>query len=907
MTRNAHLDSPATGAAAAAMWRWLCQAAGVLAVSTLLVACGGSDGAASDAAAAAPPLAVLTSITVTPADVKVGVGLTQTVTALARDQFGAVMPGVAFTWASSNAAVAAVAGGVVTGVSAGSVGITASSGGVSSTTVAITAVAIAKGTVSVDKASVFLTGSGQTARLQAQVYDAQGVAVPGGVRWTSSAPDKVSVDANGQVQALTTGSALITADAGGGVASAPTLAIVATPTPGALLVTNAQVVSVGPILRTPGGGSPGVGSEYEVTLKDIAAPPAPGTVILAAESAPVAGKVVASRGDVAGLVVTVAMAPLHELLADYDIRMSVDLSKFGVDPVPDAAAPPVSMGRKWSLERSRKDGFPPRLQDSTIDPFRVWKCDASIKPQLVGELVSLSFENSLKLTLDDRPGYSRHALEGTAALVGTAGLKLKAGFSASGRCDAQAQIRIPIFGWFSVIVMPAVRFGLGAALNGEITLVQGELSVEGRVGAAPVLGWECGGAAAACQRLATFDVTDKFKTTTKIPTDNNGMQANVSAHFFVVAGLDASVFLGAGNASLVEGRIGPKQSFDLAFEEDQASRDDYASSYDLKFAGVIEPGAAMAKAIELLVANDTAALKFKIEFSSDISESPKGTFTVSKAKVRPDSPVDFTVDLTPTTSLEYWQIGYNVTGLQIYRRVKGQPTFEFWKAMNQIASNRATYRWTPTAADAGTYEFAAFVNTQIDVPLLEVEKNSVREVEVSCFPAQASGKPVGDGAPTALACVDSWVGTATYIAKTPGLPTANIATTAAITWTAVPAESTAESIAYRASGTFTLAFGTPPGLCVISVSPSTFTITDDPRSPSRLRLFKNMFGPPTYSFAGAQLVTITTTASCPEPVVTTSTIQVVFAFGSGPYTGQATLAGSIEDAATTASWSFSRP
>jgi hypothetical protein len=40
MTRNAHLDSPAMGAAAAAMWRWLCQAAGVLAVSTLLVACG---------------------------------------------------------------------------------------------------------------------------------------------------------------------------------------------------------------------------------------------------------------------------------------------------------------------------------------------------------------------------------------------------------------------------------------------------------------------------------------------------------------------------------------------------------------------------------------------------------------------------------------------------------------------------------------------------------------------------------------------------------------------------------------------------------------------------------------------------------------------------------------------------
>ena len=46
------------------------------------------------------------------------------------------------------------------------------------------------------------------------------------------------------------------------------------------------------------------------------------------------------------------------------------------------------------------------------------------------------------------------------ALVGSASLKLKAGFTATGDCKAQAQIKLPITGWLSVIAMPAVRVGL---------------------------------------------------------------------------------------------------------------------------------------------------------------------------------------------------------------------------------------------------------------------------------------------------------------------------------------------------------------------------------------------------------------------------------------------------------------
>ena len=64
------------------------------------------------------------------------------------------------------------------------------------------------------------------------------------------------------------------------------------------------------------------------------------------------------------------------------------------------------------------------------------------------------------------------------------------------------------------------------------------------------------------------------------------------------------VLFGAINASIVEARIGPKQSFDLAFEEDQAARPDYASSYDLKLQGVVKPGAALKKAIKMVIGDD---------------------------------------------------------------------------------------------------------------------------------------------------------------------------------------------------------------------------------------------------------------------------------------------------------------
>ncbi|MEO6407782.1 MAG: hypothetical protein ABIO45_03415 [Burkholderiaceae bacterium] len=747
----------------------LLRLATLVIASLALAACGGGGDPPPQGAGPALPAATLTTINLGAADATLTVGLARTFEAQPRDQNGAAMTGVVVGWTSSDPAVAVVKDGVATAVAPGTALITASSGGGSagtpvSATVRVTVSAPAAGSrVVVDKASVFLPAIGQSTRLTAQFVDPQGATAPVS-GWRSSAPDKVSVDASGSVVALAIGSALVTAEVGG-VRSAPTLVLVAEPRTGALLISDAQVVSVGALVLAA-GEVPGVGSVHEVTLQGVAAP-ATGSVVLALETAPIAGTVVSTRQDSAGLVVRLAIAPLYQLFNAYDIALKIDLSQFALEAAPSRvaqAAPSTratSLAGRWTAERdARRHALGVARPLDALAPFKAFDCDASLKPQLIDAPISLTLDNKLNLVLEDRPGYSKHALKGSVSLVGTAGLKLKAGFKASGRCDAQVQIKIPVCGWFCVIAMPAVRFGIGAELEAEVLLVQADLGVEGEIGLSPVLGWECGGATPACRGLDSIDTVDKLKTKSKFPSEH-GMQAKASAHFFLVAGLDVAIGLGALNASVVEARVGPKQSFDLAFEKSQVARADYASSYDLKFEGVVEPGAAMQKAIEATIGSDSTTVKFKAEATKDISESPKGTHTVSTTKARLGEPVDFKVTFDPASSVNYWVIGDNVTGVELYRRAEGETDFTYWKSMQVTSSVEATYRWVPGPADAGKYEFAAFVNTEILTPLLEVGKDTVRSVEVSCFAASAqSTNPTRRRALAAgSVCADTWVGT----------------------------------------------------------------------------------------------------------------------------------------------------
>jgi plastocyanin len=98
-------------------------AAGSMAAAMFACGGGGGDGGSTG------PTPVFTSVVVTPASPSVSVGLTTTLTAIAKDQSGATFAGAsAASWTSSNTAAATVdpASGLVTGVANGSSTITAS-------------------------------------------------------------------------------------------------------------------------------------------------------------------------------------------------------------------------------------------------------------------------------------------------------------------------------------------------------------------------------------------------------------------------------------------------------------------------------------------------------------------------------------------------------------------------------------------------------------------------------------------------------------------------------------------------------------------------------------------------------------------------------------------------------------
>lgn len=856
----------------------------------LVGACSSDDGGTEPAR--------LTTISISPSTGNLGIGQTLTLSAEGRDQSGDVIGGLSFTWTSSSSSVATVTGGVITGVAVGSASITASSGGITSSPVTVTVVLVSAGQLVIDKASVLLPGVGRQAQLIAHVVDPQGATSPATATWTSFAPAKVSVDASGQLLGKAIGSAQIVAEAGG-MRSAPTLVTVAEPPSGAVIVSDQQVVSVGSPLNLPAGGVPGVGTTYEVTLQGAPAPAA-GVILLAGETAPVAGKVVATRQDGVNTVVTLQVVPLYQLFTTYDIAFALDLGAF---PVSAVTASSARQGLAASWNRGRRGvarGAPVRTPDD-LEPFRAFDCEASIKPQLLDTPIQLSFSNGLKLVLDDRPGYSKHALEGSATLTGSAGLKLKAGFRASGKCQAQAQVRLPVFGWVSVVIMPGVRFGLGAEAGGEVTLVQGELGVDGSVGASLMLGWECGGAAPSCRGLDDMSLTNDLKTRSRFPSAND-MQAKISGQFYIVAGLDAVLLGGLANAEIVEGRAGPEQSFDLGFEDDQAAITTYAAKYDLKLKAVVEPGSALKKAIEAVIDDDATGVSFSAEVSSDVSESPKGTLTVSALRARPGAPVDFTVDLTPST-IPYLLLGDNVEGVKLHRKKEGELEFTPWMSMDRIASNRATYRWVPTEADAGKYEFAAFVNTQLVTPLLEVAPNSIKPLEVSCF--SGGGALRASVARSAPVCADTWVGTATYTLSFGDFP--QYTTRSEITWTYDPVHSQPGELWYTARGTFNLQLYDQ--LCSnISWTPTHFSFEPDALAAS-LVIFEG--DEPSYTWGGSEIESYSRTVSgCVNtpgaPPTTTEFPNTLLGLGhgSGPYApGQTTLAGSTPSG----TWSFTRP
>ena len=158
------------------------------------------------------------SITITPPSATLTtVGETVQLTAEVKDTGKTTIPGAAVVWSSSDPQFATVdANGLVTAVSSGTTQITATSAGVSQSSTVYVVIPKPAERIDLNISQATLTSVGQSLKLDALVYDIDGVAIPDApVAWSSSHPVVAAVDTTGLVSAVANGTTLVTATSGG--------------------------------------------------------------------------------------------------------------------------------------------------------------------------------------------------------------------------------------------------------------------------------------------------------------------------------------------------------------------------------------------------------------------------------------------------------------------------------------------------------------------------------------------------------------------------------------------------------------------------------------------------------------------------------------------------------------------
>ena len=190
-----------------------------------------------------------TTVAVTPATAELtALGATVQLRAEVRDQNGQVMTGATVTWASGSDAMATVDGsGLVTAAGNGTATITASAGGASGA--AVVTVMQSPDSVAVLPAEATIAALGDTLRLAAEAFDANGRAVAGAeFSWESSDDAVATVDGSGLVTAAGNGTVTITASAGG-ASGAAVVTVMQSPDSVAVLPAEATIAALGDTLR----------------------------------------------------------------------------------------------------------------------------------------------------------------------------------------------------------------------------------------------------------------------------------------------------------------------------------------------------------------------------------------------------------------------------------------------------------------------------------------------------------------------------------------------------------------------------------------------------------------------------------------------------------------------------------
>ena len=239
------------------------------------IAVGAAFGAVACGDTVDPHESTVASVVVIPDRLSVGVGTAAPLTAEVRDAGGNLLQGRKVVWATKNPAVATVSGGgIVTGVSPGSVQIAASAGG-KTTIVDVTVNPKAVASIRLTPNGNVGLVVGQTRQMSAEPLDADGgVLTDRPITWSSSATAIATVSVAGLITAVAPGGAVITAASEGKttvvavtVSSVPVANVSITPAVDSVVV--AQTLQLTAVAKDV-GGTPLVGRVISWSTSDPA-------------------------------------------------------------------------------------------------------------------------------------------------------------------------------------------------------------------------------------------------------------------------------------------------------------------------------------------------------------------------------------------------------------------------------------------------------------------------------------------------------------------------------------------------------------------------------------------------------------------------------------------------------------
>lgn len=606
--------------------------------------------------------------------------------------------------------------------------------------------------------SALLTGPGHERQLSVRALNASGGLVDANVVWTSSTPDQVSVDASGKVRSVTPiGSAQIFAEAGG-FRSAPVLISTVELKPGTLLLNDTDIVQVAPPAPAP-GTFPGPGTRYDIWIAGQQVP-ALGTIVLAAETANVSGKVAETEVEAGRVRVRLERLAMPDLLARYDVNWVIDLAPY--DIVIDETSNEREQPKRAAVERP--------LAANTVPEWKVPKegskspCSASVEAKLKAKPLQVKVTGAPKLEafsskFDDAlpPGRLRIALVGDFYIETSVGLTAEAGLTGEVKCELKGRIPLrflpPPFG-----LILQVPVGIGVSAGGTIEVVSIDIGLSGKNGAKFEMGIDCT-APQPCIGLDRAERINEFKPHMELASaDTEGLKVELEAGAYFLTGID--VVLGISQASfefnMLEVKAGPKQKADFGTVKRQIDVVPYASDYDLAFVLEVGPGGAIKDLIKELLGGEPAELSFGLRLSAPISESPRGMWKPDKTSAIPNRDiVKFDVDLTQF-STTYWKLGYNVDRVEIYRRHEAERAFSLLRTLTAIEPQaHFETTWDPTPTDAGRNDFVVFAISKLPVVRLEVD--TMKSVQVGCIAASGNGR---ERPQAAGVCKEEWVGNA---------------------------------------------------------------------------------------------------------------------------------------------------